>query len=62
MFASSLIKDVMVVANSEEQALDIVKKRYEENFVCDFEEVQIVAVSGESGKIINVEYFDDSHY
>jgi hypothetical protein len=62
MFPSSLIKDVMVIANSEEQALDIVKKRYENYFVCDFEEVNIVAVSGESGEIINVEYFNDSHY
>ena len=60
--AGSLIKDVMVIANSEEQALEIVKKRYEEDFVCEFEEVNIIAVSGESGKIINIEYFDDSHY
>ena len=58
----SLIKDVMVIADSEEQALKIAKDEYEEDFVCDFDEVNIIAVSSVTGKIINVEYFDDSHY
>ena len=60
--AGSFIKDVVVIANSEEQALEIVKKRFEEDFICDFEEVNIIAFNSESAKIINVQYFDDIHY
>ena len=55
-------KDKLISYSELKKKLDIVKKRYEEDFVCDFDDVNIVAFSGESGKIINVEYFDDSHY
>ena len=60
--SGSFIKDVVVIANSEEQALEIVKKRFEKDFICDFEEVNIIAFNSESAKIINVQYFDDIHY
>lgn len=63
MFASTLVNDVVVIANSEDEAKEIVKKRHGDNFVCDYEDVSIEAICGNNeAMIINVTYFDDSHY
>jgi|AntRauTorcE11897_2_1112592.scaffolds.fasta_scaffold175035_1 hypothetical protein len=63
MFASGLVCSVVVVANSEQEAKQIVEKRHGDNFVCDYVDVKIKAICGDNeATIVNVEYFDDSHY
>jgi len=63
MFASSLVNDVVVMANSEDEAKEIVKKRHGDNFVCDYEDVSIETIcSNNESIIIKVGYFDDSRY
>ena len=63
MFASALVNYVIVIANNEDEAKKIVKKRYGDVFVCDYEDVSIEAICCDNeAKIINVTYFDDSYY
>lgn len=63
MFASSLVCSVVVVANSEQEAKQIVEKRHGDDFVCGYEDVKVEAIcSNNEAIIINVEYFNDSHY
>ena len=63
MFASSLVCSVVVVANSEQEAKQIVEKKHCNNFVCDYEDVKVEAICGDNqAMIVNVEYFNDSHY
>jgi hypothetical protein len=63
MFASSLVCSVVVVANSEEEAKQIVEKKHVDNFVCDYKDVKVEAIcSDNQAMIVNVEYFNDSHY
>ena len=61
MFASNLVNDVVVIANSEDEAKKIVKKIHGANFVCDYEDVSIETICGNNEPmILNVGYFDDS--
>ena len=63
MVASSLVCSVVVVANSEEEAKQIVEKKYSDNFVCDYKDVKVEAICGDNkAMIVNVEYFNDNHY
>ena len=63
MFASTLVNDVVVIANSEDEAKEIVKKRHGDNFVCGYEDVSIETICGDNeAMIVNVSYFDDSRY
>tara|TARA_R110000765_G_scaffold320191_1_gene412209 strand:+ start:882 stop:1115 length:234 start_codon:yes stop_codon:yes gene_type:complete len=63
MIASSLVCSVVVIANSEQEAIETVKRGHGDNFVCDYEDVKVEAVCGDNeAMIVNVEYFNDSHY
>tara|TARA_R100000541_G_C1833616_1_gene74606 strand:+ start:216 stop:449 length:234 start_codon:yes stop_codon:yes gene_type:complete len=63
MFASSLVCSVVVVANSEEEAKQTAEKKHGDNFVCDYKDVKVEAICNTNQAIIvNVEYFNDSHY
>ena len=63
MFASSLVCSVVVVANSEEEAKHMVENKHGDNFVCDYKDVKVESICGDNqAMIVNVEYFNDSHY
>lgn len=63
IFASSLVCSVIVVANSEQEAKYMVEKKHGGNFVCDYKDVKVEAICGNNkAMIVNVEYFNDSHY
>ena len=55
MFASSLACSVVVAANSEEEAKQIVKNKNGDNFVCDYKDVKVEAICGDNeAMIVNV--------
>lgn len=63
MFASSLVCSVIVVARSEQEAKKIVEKKHGDKFVCDYKDVKVEAICGDNeATIVNVEYFNNSHY
>jgi hypothetical protein len=43
-FPNGIINEIIVLANSEAEAKEIIKKDYYDSFVCNFNEIEIVVV------------------
>jgi hypothetical protein len=59
-FPHFIVRSAVVLANSEQEARDIVKKEYGDNFVCDVNDTNVEIISnGKTPMVLEVSYVEE---